>query len=172
MINRMKWICTRFAHALGLPGLLAFVLAIGFVLYLPLVRWPAQHQLEMLSTASLQHGETHSAQVDTSATMFLKQMPRPESLPQELQTIFDTAEGYGLVLDEVAYSKVRKQDEQLERYHVDFAINAPYPNIRIFLAEIMAAIPSAALDQLALVRDEVQSGDVKARVRLTLFLVR
>lgn len=171
MMNRMKWMLTRFADTLGWPGLVALAFVIGFLLYLPLVRWPAQQRLEMLSTASLQQGVTHSVP-ETSASTFLKQMPKPESLPHELQTIFDTAEGYGLLLDEVAYSKVRKQDERLERYHVDFAIDAPYPNIRIFLAEIMAAIPSAALNQLALTRDEVQSGDVHARVRLTLFLVR
>jgi Tfp pilus assembly protein PilO len=172
MMNRIKWIMTRFADTLGWPGLITLAFIIGFLLYFPFVRWPAQHRLEILATQSLQHGATNSGLAETSASAFLKQMPTPESLPQELQTIFDTAEGYGLLLDEVAYSKVRKQDERLERYHVDFAIDAPYPNIRIFLAEIMAAIPSAALNQLALTRDEVQSGDVHARVRLTLFLVR
>lgn len=163
---------TRFADTLGLPGLISLAFVIGFLLYFPLVRWPAQDRLEMVAAESAQRGANNSALAETSASAFLKQLPRSESLPQELQTIFDTAEGYGLVLDEVAYRKVRKQDERLERYHVDFAIDAPYPNIRIFLSEIMAAIPSAALNQLALTRDEVQSGDVHARVRLTLFLVQ
>ena len=172
MMNRIKWILARFADTLGLPGLISLAFVIGFLLYFPLVRWPAQHRLEVVSAESVQKGKANSALAETSASAFLKQLPRPESLPQELQTIIDTAEGYGLILDEVAYRKVRKQDERLERYHVDFAIDAPYPNIRIFLAEIMAAIPSAALNQLALTRDEVQSGDVHARVRLTLFLVQ
>jgi Tfp pilus assembly protein PilO len=172
MMNRIKWRLTRFADTLGWPGLIALAFILGFLLYFPLVRWPAQHRLEALSAQSLRQSTSNAEQVETSAGAFLKQLPRSESLPQELQTIFDTAEGYGLLLDEVAYSKVRKQDERLERYHVDFAIDAPYPNIRIFLGEIMAAIPSAALNQLALTRDEVQSGDVHARVRLTLFLVR
>ncbi len=171
-MNRMKWILTRFSDVLGLPGLITLAFFIGFLLYFPLVRWPTQQRLEVLSAESVQQGAANSVPAEASASMLLKRLPQSESLPKELQTIFDTAEGYGLILDEVAYRKVRKQDERLERYHVDFAIDAPYPNIRIFLAEILAAIPSAALVQLALTRDEVQSGDVHARVRLTLFLMQ
>lgn len=171
-MNRIKWILTRFADALGLPGLITVAFVMGFILYLPLARWPAQHRLEAAVAASMLQGRSNPVQVQSSADAFLKQLPRPDSLPQALQTIFDTAEGYDLVMDEVAYRKVHKQDEQLERYHVDFAIEAPYPFVRIFLAEVMAAIPSSALAQLALAREEVQSGNVHARVRLTLFMVQ
>jgi Tfp pilus assembly protein PilO len=172
MMNRVKWMFIRFSDTLGLPGLLALVSVVAILFYVATVRWPAQQHLELVTVASMRQGGATAVPVEMAASAFLKQLPRAESLPQQLQTVFDTAEGYGLVLDEVAYRKVRKQDERLERYHVDFAIDAPYPNIRIFLAEILAAIPSAALVQLALARDEVQSGDVKARVRLTLFLVQ
>lgn len=170
-MNRVKWMFIRFSDTLGLPGLVALVSVVAILFYVATVRWPAQQHLELVTVASMQQGGA-AVPAEMAASAFLKQLPRAESLPQQLQIVFDTAEGYGLVLDEVAYRKVRKQDERLERYHVDFAIDAPYPNIRIFLAEILAAIPSAALVQLALARDEVQSGDVKARVRLTLFLVQ
>ena len=171
-MHQLKWILTRFTDALGLPGQITLVLVLGLLLYLPLVRWPAQQHIAETEVASMKPGAPMPGLTESPAHAFLDRFPRPETLSKELQTIFDTAEGYGLELDEVAYRKVRKQDERLERYLVDFAIDAPYPDSRAFLGDVLAAIPSVALDQLSLTRDSVQSSEVHMRVRLTLFLVR
>lgn len=172
MMHKMKWIFARYADALGLPGLLALVLVLGLLLFFPLARWPAQQRLAVAEAAAVKPGAHRPGLAEPSARVFLGQFPRPETLSQELQKVFDTAEGYGLALDEVAYRKVRKPDERLERYLVDFAVDAPYPDTRAFLVDVLAAIPSAALDQLSLTRDNVRAGNVHARVRLVLFLVR
>lgn len=169
---QIKWTWMRFADALGLPGLLTLALAFVLLLFFPLARWPAQHRLAEAEAASMKAGVSRPGLAESPAGAFLDKFPRPETLSQELQAIFDTAEGYGLVLDEVAYRKVRRQDERLERYLVDFAIDAPYPDTRAFLGDVLATIPSAALDQLSLTRDNVKSSEAHIRVRLTLFLVR
>lgn len=171
-MHQLKWIVTRFTDALGLPGLVTLALVLGLLLYLPLVRWPAQQRLAEAEVAAMKPGASRSVLAESPAHAFLDRFPRPETLSRELQTIFDIAEGYGLELDEVAYRKVRKQDERLERYFVDFAIDAPYPDSRAFLGDVLAAIPSVSLDQLSVTRDSVQSSEVHLRVRLTLFLVR
>ena len=171
-MQQLKWIFARFADALGLPGLLTLALVLGLLLFLPLVRWPAQQRLAAAETVSMKPDASRPELAESSAGTFLGQFPRPETLSQELQTVFDTAGSYGLVLDEVAYRKVRKPDERLERYLVDFAVDAPYPDTRAFLGDVLASSPSVALDQLSLTRDSVRTGDVHARVRLVLFLVR
>jgi hypothetical protein len=172
MMQQIKWTLTRFADALGLPGLLTLALVLGLLLFFPLARWPAQHRLAEAEAASMKSGASRPGSAESPAGVFLDKFPRPETLSQELQTIFDTAEGYGLALDEVSYRKVRKQDERLERYLVDFAVDAPYPDTRAFLGDVLATIPSVALDQLSLTRDSVKSSEAHIRVRLTLFLVR
>ena len=172
-MQRIKWTLTRIADASGLPGLIALALALALLLFFPLIRWPAQQRLAEAEMASIMPGALKSLGMGASAAKaFLDKFPRPEALSQELQTIFDTAEEYGLQLDEVSYRKVRKQDERLERYLVDFAVNAPYPDVRAFLGEVLNTIPSVALEQLSLARDDVKSSDVHVRVRLTLFLTR
>lgn len=172
-MQQLKWTLTRFADALGLPSLITLALVLGLLLFFPLVRWPAQQRLAEAEVASIKLGAFKKLGMGDSASgAFLDQFPRPEALSQELQTIFDTAEGYGLQLDEVSYRKVRKQDERLERYLVDFAVNAPYPDSRAFLGDVLSTIPSVALDQLSLTRDDVKSSEVHVRVRLTLFLAR
>jgi len=117
-MHKMKWIFARFADALGLPGLLALVLVLGLLLFFPLARWPAQQRLAVAEAAAVKPGAHRPGLAEPSARVFLGQFPRPETLSQELQKVFDTAEGYGLALDEVAYRKVRKPDERLERYLV------------------------------------------------------
>ncbi|MEO8417877.1 MAG: hypothetical protein ABI475_04045 [Methylophilaceae bacterium] len=172
-MQQLKWIFARFADALGLPGLFSLVLVLGLLLFFPLSRWPAQQRLAAAEAAASMKPDTPSSgSAESPASAFLGKFPRPETLPQQLQAIFDTAEKYGLALDEVAYRKLRKPDERLERYLVDFALEAPYPDTRTFLGDVLASSPSIALDQLSLVRDNVQSGHVRAHVRLTLFLVR
>lgn len=171
-MQQLKWIFARFADALGLPGLLTLALVLGLLLFFPLLRWPAQQRLAAVEAASMKLEAPQTGSAESPASTFLGKFPRPETLPQELQAIFDTAEKYGLALDEVAYRRVRKPDERLERYLVDFAVEASYPDTRTFLGDVLASSPSIALDQLSLVRDNVQSSNVRAHVRLTMFLVR
>lgn len=170
-MRRLQWQLMRIVDRLGVPGALSLVLLLAIVLGFLLLQWPAQQRLQQLR-ADTERSRAMMPAAPATAHDFLEVLPRQEGLLPQVQAIFDTAEGYGLVLDEVAYRKERRQDERLQRYHVDFALDASYPDIRAFIADVLAGVPSAALTQLSLERQDVRDAAVHARLRLTLFMVR
>lgn len=169
-MKRLQWQLMRFVDRLGLVGSLSLGLLLAIALCFLLLQWPAQQRLQQAQTDAARSRAT--ATVAPATADFLDVLPRQEGLLPQVQAIFDTAEGYGLVLDEVAYRKERRPDERLQRYHVDFALDASYPDIRAFIADVLAGVPSAALTQLSLERQDVRDAAVHARLRLTLFMVR
>ncbi len=173
-MRRLQWILVRWGDRVGVPGMVALVLALAAVLYVPAVLWPAQHRLESLAgdTEKPRDGGNTTEVTESPAHAFLTTFPGPDTLSVQLQTIFDMAEQYGLALDEVSYKQERKAGEALSRYHVDFSLDAPYADARAFLLDILAALPYVSLDQLAIDRESVKSDTVQTRVRLTLHLVQ
>lgn len=170
-MKRLQWQMMRLMDRLGLAGSLSLMLLLAIVLCFLLLQWPAQQRLQQ-AQADAEHSRATAPAAPATAHDFLDVLPRQEGLLPQVQAIFDTAEGYGLVLDEVAYRKERRPDERLQRYHVDFALDASYPDIRAFIADVLAGVPSAALTQLSLERQDVRDAAVHARLRLTLFMVR
>lgn len=173
-MKRLQWTLVRTAERLGMPGQAALALALLAVLYLTLMVWPAQQRLAVLETTLVRTDETstRAAPALSPVSAFLASFPPSDALPTQLQRLFDIAEQYQLDMGEVSYKWERRQDERLQRYHVSFAIDAPYPDVRAFLADALAALPHAALDQLSFNRDSVQDDTVQATVRLTFYLVR
>ena len=173
-MKRLQWTLVRTAERLGMPGQAALALALLALLYLGLMVWPAQQRLAALETmpARMDAPQAPAAPVLTPVNAFLATFPPSGTLSAQLQSLFDIAEQYQLDLGEVSYKWERRQDERLQRYHVSFAIDAPYPDVRAFLADVLAALPHAALDQLSFNRDSVQVDTVQATVRLTFYLVR
>lgn len=170
-MKRLQWQLMGLVDRLGMAGALSLALLLAIVLCFLLLQWPAQQRLQQAQAAA-ERSRAMAPAAPAVARDVLDVLPGQEGLLPQVQTIFDTAEGYGLVLDEVAYRKERRQDERLQRYHVDFALDASYPDIRAFVADVLAGVPSAALTQLSLERQDVRDAAVHARLRLTLFMVR
>lgn len=170
-MNQLQWQLLRAGERLGAPGLAALVLAVCLLLYLPLVLQPAQQHLQALEQTP-PPAAIPVAAPGSAAGAFLAAFPRSDALATQLQNLFEVAAQYDLDLGEVSYKWERKPGERLQRYHVSFILDAPYPDARAFLADMLAALPHAALDQLSFNRDSVQADSVQTSVRLTLYLVR
>lgn len=171
-MQQLKWLSMRIGDKLGLSGLLALFLAVCMALFVVLVRWPLQHEIELQATQHSRPAVQLPLAPESSAIRFIGQLPRYADLQRELKVIFDTAEGYGLELNEVSYRKVHRQGESVEQYLVDFDVQAPYPETRAFLQDVMVTIPSLSLEQLSMTRENIQQSEVNAHMRLSLFLVR
>lgn len=173
-MQRMHWALLRLADKLGGLGLAALGLALIVLLYWPLAMQPAQQHLSALEKAAANSGHVPvmARPAEPPARVFLAGFPRPSALAAELQDVFDIAESYGLDLDEVSYKQERRIGERVERYHMDFSVEATYPETRAFLDDVLVALPYASLSQLSFTRENVKSEMVLAHVRLTLHMVR
>jgi hypothetical protein len=56
------------------------------------------------------------------------------------------------------------------RYQVILPVKGDYTNVREFVNDVLGAVPSAALEELALKRESIEVPELESRVRFTLFL--
>lgn len=173
-MNRLQWRLARLGEWLGGPGVVALALLLCALGYPPLVLWPAQERLSALENVTVQASRNAKpAALDVPpARAFLADFPPADTLSLQLQSIFDIAAQYNLELGEVSYKRERTKGERIERYHVNFSVEAPYTDARAFLADVLAVQPHVALSQLSFNRDSVKEDSVQTSIRLTLHLVR
>lgn len=171
-MNKLQWSLVRLGEWLGGPGVLALVLLLCALAYPPVMLWPAQDRLALFETGLVQASQVAQPVAPSSVSTFLAAFPPADSLSAQLQSIFDIAAQNNLELGEVSYKRERTKGERLQRYHVNFSIEAPYPDARAFLADVLAAQPHVALSQLSFNRDSVKEDSEQTNIRLTLYLVR
>jgi hypothetical protein len=97
-------------------------------------------------------------------------LPSYRQLPQILSTIFATARDMEVMLDMGDYHYSHNRNENYGSYQIELPMIAEYATIRALVARLMNAMPYAALDDISLTREAVDSEIVEARIRLTLYL--
>lgn len=96
--------------------------------------------------------------------------PAPQSSPDWLGRINAAAKAKGLVLRSGEYKLERSADRKLARYQITLPVAGSYAQIRGFVAQVLADVPAAALEEITLRRESVSSPTLEARIRLTLYL--
>ena len=159
--------------------------------------WPAAAGLALIAAAmglqffGVEEARAHAIELRVeAAAQRQRQMQRPKqdetagkrlaafyaSLPastgalEAIEIVHRAAEANGVKLATGEYRLVREGGAQVLRYQITLPARSSYPHLRAWLAEVMNAVPTAALDDLSFRRDDVGGDSVEARVRLTLFL--
>jgi hypothetical protein len=96
--------------------------------------------------------------------------PLIENVPELLGRIHRAALDNQLLLRKGEYKLSREADFRLARYEITLPVNGDYTSVRSFVNEVLQALPSAALDELALKRESADQPELEARVRFSLFL--
>jgi hypothetical protein len=101
---------------------------------------------------------------------FYASFPPAHTSPEWLGKMHAAARAKHLALRTGEYKLERRPDEKLVRYGIILPVTGRYREIREFVAELLVAVPAAALEEIALKRDSVDTPKVEARIRLTLYL--
>lgn len=96
--------------------------------------------------------------------------PLIENVPELLGRINRAATHHRLVLEKGEYKLSREPDFRLARYQVTLPVRGDYTKVRGFVNDVLEALPSAALEELALKRESIELPELESRVRFTLFL--
>ena len=96
--------------------------------------------------------------------------PLIENVPELLGRIHRAALHNRLLLKKGEYKLSREADFRLARYEITLPVSGDYSSVRSFVNEVLQAVPSAALDELALKRESADQPELEARVRFSLFL--
>ncbi len=177
----IRWVARRMARRLGMAGGAGVLLA-GFAgvvlvagvaplqrevdaLRLQLARKPAEaaHALPVPTPE-----QTLSADLD----IFRARFPAVEAISDQLDVLFGMAEKQGLAVDKGQYALVEKAGGALRRFEVTLPVSGSYPQVRALALEILAGLPATALSDIAIEREKVTDGRIRATLRLVLFVRR
>lgn len=109
-------------------------------------------------------------QTDARIATFGAGLPDAAGTAVAVEAIHLAAGAHGVSLSQGEYRLAREPGAPLARYQITLPARASYPRLRAWLADTLNNVPAAALDEIALRRDDAGGATVEARVRLTLFL--
>ncbi|MCB5189330.1 type 4a pilus biogenesis protein PilO [Methylobacillus arboreus] len=166
-LNRLGW-----QGKLGLL-LLAACMAIALAYAWPQARSLKQLKLDVtaMHRAIPQHqGQWIDRSPQASLNTFYQFLPPEGEATGLLSQILLMAEQHGLIPEKVDYSLIRHPAAAYSRYQLSLPVQGSYVEIRRFIAAVLTSLPSAALNEVSLRREDVLSDHVEARLKFTLYL--
>lgn len=170
----------RFVHALGSvdPGIWILTAAlVGCGAYYAWQVRPLEEQVvQVKRQASVLNRLPDSGKLDgNDPTMqlaaFYAAFPRTSELPDAMQTLYDAAQAEELALERGDYRLVRERGQRHVRYEISLPVKGAYPQLRRFLANALAALPTLAVDEVQFSRPQIADALVECRLSLSIYLV-
>ncbi len=175
-----NWLTTRLRFALHRHGWPAPVGLLMALLVWPLAHWGADRARADASALSATLQEQRLQQVrqpgppatpGQDLADLPSRLPAAEGALEALQTIHAAAARHGVKLSAGEYRLVREGGSPLiQRYQITLPASGAYPDVRAWMATVMNTLPTIAMDELSLTRQDVGSPAIETRVRWTLYL--
>ena len=167
------WRLRQWARRLGAVGLVglgllgAALLMQGFQVKSLQQTIRAQHvKLAVLQQAAARR-EAEPAPLPLNPLATLPPMGEASQLVGEVERL---AHAHGLTLPRGQYSVSPLTGTSLQRWQLVLPLDAPYPALHAFLAAALERLPNLTLDELKLKRDRIESTQLQAELRLSLFV--
>ncbi len=172
-MNTLRWHLYQWARRLGASGLVGLgLLAVALLLQVIQVESSqqaarAQHEkLAALRLAAI----THDADPAPVPLNPLAMLPPTGEASQRIGELEQLAHAHGISLPRGQYSVAPLSGTTLARWQLVLPVEAPYPALHAFLAAALERLPNLTLDELKLKRDRIESAELQAELRLSLFV--
>jgi len=171
-MNVLRWHLHQWARRLGATGLVGLgLLAVALLLQViqvePLQR-TAVAQREKLATLRL--AAAHDTAPAPAPLNPLAMLPPTGEASQRIGELEQLAHANGMTLPRGQYSVTPLAGTTLARWQLVLPVEAPYPVLHAFLAAALERMPNLTLDELKLKRDRIESAELQAELRLSLFV--
>jgi Tfp pilus assembly protein PilO len=175
---KAAWTIKRFLFKLRWPGVAGLAL-LGFAIGVMLFGVQASRQRLVAvdreaATVKSQLGKrgvpTGLPSNRSQLSNFYAFFPVTENVPELLSRINRSASENRLKLEKGEYKLARESDFRLARYQITLPVHGDYGALRSFVNNVLEAVPSAALEELTLKRENVDMPELEGRVRFVLFL--
>lgn len=172
-MTRLHWLWQQSGGALLLALALALVAAAA-ALHAGMVA-PLRAQLAAIEreahAAERQARRSRNEAPELQLEAFYAQFPSSDVVPSHLAKLFTIAQSHGLTLRQGEYRLLRDRDARLARYQIVLPVQGSYVKVRRFASAALAAMPTAALEQIAFERKRIGDGQIDAQLRFTLYLL-
>ena len=159
---------------MGWQGWLGIMLIFGSFLYLLIVAIPKTHQLQMEMTTVKTNPNPNfgNRQNDTQFDVipkFYDLLPRQKDVNSKITTILNVATNNGLAIDKVEYDQPLSTSPLIQ-YQIKLPLKGNYIQIRQFIDQVLNTLPSIALNDISLRREDITTNQLEARLQFTLYL--
>jgi len=174
-----RWL--RFRKELGWQGVAGIALLLVAYAFYSAVLAPMEQRAGLMKgkTDSLHqrtvfNASMQAAQESPAAMLekFYAFFATDRTATDRLAEIHKLAHANGLSLRSAEYKFLREKDARLAQYQVTLPVHGGYLQIRAFAAQVLAEIPTVALDQIRFERKQAGKQDVEAEIKFTLYLVQ
>ena len=177
LANRLVWEARRRLRGAG-AGAMA---GIACALLALLAQWHAT-QLDRQRVAL-------SAQVNTAARMaamprapvvttasgvaaFFNHLPPHDAIPDQLKELVRVAQRSNIALAKAEYKPEQDANAGFLRYRITLPVKADFANVQSFLITALQTLPTLTLESVAFKREQIEAGDVEARIQFVLLVRR
>lgn len=172
-MSALRWHLYQWARRLGTTGLVGLgLLAVALLLQgiqVESLQRTAVAQHEKLTALRLA-AATHDTDPAPAPLNPLAMLPPTGEASQLIGELEQLAHAHGLALPRGQYSVSPQAGTTLARWQLVLPVEAPYPALHAFLAASLERLPNLTLDELKLKRDRIESGELQAELRLSLFV--
>lgn len=173
-MNVLHWRLRQAARMLGRTGLAGIgLLALALLLHTTQTA-PLQHAVDAQQDRLAALRQTAAVRADpapvaASPARPLALLPPAGEAAQQIGELERLARAHGLTLTRGQYSVTPLAGIAAQRWQLTLPITAPYPALHAFIAAALERQPNLALDELKLKRERIESTDLDAELRLSLF---
>lgn len=166
-----------FWQKLGWRGLVGLTLIIGNLSYFIIFAEPKVqqlHHLQMNMTAVIANPKQNISQRNNSspseiADIFYNVLPMQTEANSKISEILRVATDNGLVINKVEYEQPLSVS-QLIQYQIKLPLTGSYMQIRQFINQVLNSLPSIALNEISLKREDIVTDSVDAQIQFTLYM--
>jgi len=172
-MNAQLWRLRQWSYRLGAGGLAglgllaaALLLQVFQVAAVQRATGTQQARLAELRVAAA----TRTAEPAPLPVNPLATLPPTGTAAQQIGELERLARSHGLQLPRGQYSVATQAGTGLARWQLVLPVEASYPALHAFLAAALERLPNLTLDELKLKRERIESADLQAELRLSLFV--
>jgi hypothetical protein len=172
-MNALRWHLNQWARRLGITGLAGLALLAIALLLQVTQAGSLQHSIatQHARLAALhQTAGTHPVATAPPPLNPLALLPPMNEAAQLIGKLNQLAQAEGLALPRGQYSVSSLAGTSLRRWQLVLPVEAPYPTLYAFIAAALERQPNLTLDELKLKRERIETDDVQAELRLSLFV--
>ncbi|CAG0996070.1 hypothetical protein MTYP_02564 [Methylophilaceae bacterium] len=168
------------ARRIGWQGLTGIALLLACLAFGLGVALPEAERLKRLTLEveklreeiPLRKGKWIDRSPQASLNTFYRFLPAENEAVPLLAVLLSIASANGLMPDKASYMLTHSRQALLSRYQINLPVHGSYVEIRKFANQALNALPALALNEISLVRQDINTDEVEANLRFTLFLRR
>ncbi|OEZ85740.1 hypothetical protein JAB8_39230 [Janthinobacterium sp. HH106] len=112
---------------------------------------------------------TLDADADSLAA-FHAYLPAHDSIPEQLKALLEVAQKSGVTLAKADYKPQEDGNTAFLRYQITLPVKAEYAQLQTFIVDALQALPTLTLDSVLFKREQIEAGEIDARIQFILLV--